>query len=116
MKLTLDSALRVYVEPGGQTVRVAADLRLSPSERHCFHLNFVDGKLVWVQYPQGAFGQEITLDDFTTWMREGGLKEVSGAGAGRGVHPASADRRSDAGSESGVREGRAVLQDNDEEG
>lgn len=75
--MRLDSAIRVYVDPGAQTVRVAADFRFDQSRRGCFHLQYDDGRMAWVKHPEGDFVAPISLEDFTRWMRHGGLREVS---------------------------------------
>jgi hypothetical protein len=77
--MKLDTALRVYVDPGAQYVRVATDMRLSPSERHCFHLEYSADELVWVEHREGDYVIPILLDSFTAWLEEGGLEDVAPA-------------------------------------
>ena len=66
--MILRGAMRVYVEDA-HTLRVAAD----DKDGGCVHLNLVDGLLVWVPMPEGAFVETIDSSDFTSWIDQGGL-------------------------------------------
>lgn len=39
-----------------------------------YHLESMDGRLIWVRRPEGMIMERIPLADFIAWLDQGGLK------------------------------------------